>query len=135
RRSSDLNRGIALQALNRPKEALASYDRALTIAPNYPDALLNRCVALEALGRADEALAGYERALQMDPASQALLVKRGDSLQDVGRASDALASYRSILAMPIANAEEAKLHDRAAVEALWCQRKLCCWEHLADGTA
>jgi len=130
-----VNRGITLQALNRPEEALASYDRALAIQPSYPDALLRRGIALEALDRAAEALASYERALQIQPGSKSLLAKRGDSLQDLGRIEEAVKTYRSILAMPAVSVEEKMLHDRTAVEALWCQRKLCAWDDLAESNA
>src|SRR5262249_34125742 len=80
------------------EEALASYDKALAIQPNYPDALLSRGIALEALDRAAEALASYERALQIQPRSKSLLAKRGDSLQDLGRVEEAVKTYHSILA-------------------------------------
>lgn len=130
-----VNRGIALQALNRATEALANYDRALSIQPDYSDALLNRGIALESLGRVDEALAEYQRGLRLQPRSQALLLKRGDTLQDLGRADEALASYRAALGLPTTNRDEKILRDRALVEALWCERKLCTWDRLAESTA
>src|SRR5262249_8217599 len=100
-----------------------------------PDALLRRGIALEALDRAAEALASYERALQIQPGSKSLLAKRGDSLQDLGRIEEAVKTYRSILAMRAVSVEEKMLHDRTAVEALWCQRKLCAWDDLAESNA
>lgn len=36
------NRGVALNFLNRPEDALASYKKALTIKPNHVQALGNR---------------------------------------------------------------------------------------------
>ena len=129
-----VNRGIALQALNRSQEALASHDKALALQPNYPDALLNRGIALEALGRVPEALADYEKGLQLEPLSQALLLKRGDALQDLGRADEALRAYESIAAMPFGDAREKAIHDRIAVEAFWCRRKLCAWDKLTEVT-
>lgn len=130
-----VNHGVALQALNRPEEALANYDRALALQPNYPDALLHRGIALEALDRADEALAAYQRGLQLQPRSKALLVKRGGVLQDLGRVDEAIETYRALLAMPVAGEEERSLHDHAAVEVLWCERKLCAWDDLPGSTA
>ena len=130
-----VNRGIALQALNRPAEALADYDKALALQPNYPDALQNRGVALESLRRADEALAAYDRILELDPRHRGAVLKRGDTLQDLGRLDEAIASYRSALPLPVSHREEAMLHDRAAVELWWCERKLCAWDDLAHSTA
>ena len=54
------NRGNALYELKRFDEALASCDRALTLRPDYPEALLNRGAILHELKRFEEALASYE---------------------------------------------------------------------------
>jgi protein O-GlcNAc transferase len=129
-----VNRGIALQALNQRAEALASFDRALASQPHYTDALLNRGIALESLDRSEEALASYETALQLEPWSKAILLKRGDVLQDLGRVDEAMNAYRSVIATPIATNNEAALHDRVAVELLWCERKVCAWDTLRHDT-
>jgi hypothetical protein len=44
------SRGVALQALNRHAEAIASFDRALALAPDYADAHFNRSLARLAIG-------------------------------------------------------------------------------------
>ena len=54
---------ITLHELKRYDEALASYDRALSLRPDYAEALNNRGNALQELKRLDEALASYDRAL------------------------------------------------------------------------
>ena len=51
------NRGIALRALERWDEALASYERALALHSAYPDAHTNRGNVLYELGRYTDALA------------------------------------------------------------------------------
>ena len=58
------NRGNALQGLMRYDEALAAYDQALALRPDYPEAFNNRGEALQQLKRHDEALASYDRALR-----------------------------------------------------------------------
>ena len=50
------NFGLSLQALNRSEEALANYDRALILHPEYAEALFNRGVALQKLQRLEEAV-------------------------------------------------------------------------------
>ena len=130
-----VNRGIALQRLGRPQEALASHDRALALQPRYPDALLNRGIALESLGRSGEALAAYEHGLRLEPQSASLVLKRADALADLGRLDEALRAYRSLGAMPAAGADQQAPRDRAAVEALWTARRLCAWDDLADAAA
>jgi hypothetical protein len=53
--------------LGRFEDALASYDRALKVRPDYAEALNNRGLTLHGLKRFDEALADYDRALQIRP--------------------------------------------------------------------
>jgi protein O-GlcNAc transferase len=61
------NRGLALLALARHGEALASYDRALAIKPDYVEALTNRSDALAELARHEEAANDFERLLGIKP--------------------------------------------------------------------
>ena len=60
------NRGNALSSLGRMVEAVAAFDRALALRPNYPKALINRGIALQALGRHPEALASFRAVLALD---------------------------------------------------------------------
>jgi tetratricopeptide (TPR) repeat protein len=53
--------------LGKKDTALASYDRALTVRPDYAEALSNRGVTLQELKRFEEALASYDRALTVRP--------------------------------------------------------------------
>jgi tetratricopeptide (TPR) repeat protein len=52
-----------LQDLKRSEEALASYDKAIALKPDYAEAHNNRGNALGNLKRSEDALASYERAL------------------------------------------------------------------------
>ena len=56
-----------LKDLKRLDEALASYDAALKINPNYADAYSNRGNVLKDLNRLDEALVSYDAALKINP--------------------------------------------------------------------
>ena len=49
------------------EEAIASYDHALKIKPDYHSAWYNRGVALFNLGRYEEAIASYDHALKIKP--------------------------------------------------------------------
>jgi tetratricopeptide (TPR) repeat protein len=57
------NRGNALNKLKRYAEALASYDRALSVRPECVEVHYNRGLTLWELRRFDEALASYDHAL------------------------------------------------------------------------
>jgi tetratricopeptide (TPR) repeat protein len=61
------NRGNALLALNRPVEAIASYDAGLRIAPKHARLLTNQAIALRRLDRPHAALLGLNRALVSAP--------------------------------------------------------------------
>jgi hypothetical protein len=54
------NRGLALQALNRHPDALASYGRAVEIQKDYADAHFNQALALLTIGDFSRGFAKYE---------------------------------------------------------------------------
>jgi len=56
-----------LQELRRYGEALASYDRALSLRPDYAEALHNRSVALLDLQRYEDAIASFAQLLEIAP--------------------------------------------------------------------
>jgi protein O-GlcNAc transferase len=91
--------GVVQSRLGRSKEALASYDKALAIKPDYPEVLTNRGVALWDLKRFQDALASYDGALAIKPDFAWALYNRGVTLQDLKRLEDALASYDRALAI------------------------------------
>ena len=93
------SRGLVLQGLDRLDEALAGYDRALLLNPDYAAALINRGVALQALERFAEALESHDRALAMVPDFAAAWLNRGNTLQQLGRFAEALESYDRALAI------------------------------------
>jgi len=85
------NLGLALQRLDQPARALASFEQAVQLNPGFADAHYNRAAALQALGRFDEALAGYDRAIQLRPANANAFNNRGVVLRRLGREQEALA--------------------------------------------
>lgn len=93
--------------------ALASYDRALSLAPDFADAHAHRGVALLQLRHHDAALASYDRALAIDSNSAESLAGRGRALKSLGRATEALASFDRALALEENN--RSYLTDRAGV--------------------
>ncbi len=94
-----VSRGLALHSLKRLDEAIASYDRALSLTPNSPEALVNRGLALEELERFGEALECYNRALSFKPDYPEALNNRGNTLQMLGCLPQAVESYNQALAL------------------------------------
>jgi predicted TPR repeat methyltransferase len=99
------NHGNALRALGRHKEALASFDRALALRPDYAEALVNRGNALRDLGRTAQALASYDKAIAVHPSNVEALNNRGNALRELKRPQEALASFDRSLALRPDNPE------------------------------
>ena len=85
--------GNAQLQTGRLNDALANYDRALTLAPNHPAIHVNRGAVLLDLKRSDEALASYDCALALDPDNAAAHLNRGNALLALNRVSEALTHY------------------------------------------
>jgi len=94
-----VSRGRTLLSLKRDDEALASLERALTLAPNDVRTHANRGFILRGLKRFDEALAAYEQALGVKPDYVDAIVSRGDIFYQLHRYGDAVAEYDRALAL------------------------------------
>jgi tetratricopeptide (TPR) repeat protein len=93
-----LQQGLALMKLGRLDNALAKYDEALAVRPDYAAALNNRGNVLLDLNRFAEALVSYERALALQPGFAEALNNRGIALLHLKRPGEALASFEAALA-------------------------------------
>ncbi len=85
--------GDALSRLNRPEEALDSYEAALRFDRNLASAICGRGNALAALRRPLEALASYDEVLALRPDDAEAWCKRGNVLHELGRFDAAVQSY------------------------------------------
>ncbi|MGK7929086.1 MAG: tetratricopeptide repeat protein [Spirulina sp.] len=74
-----LELGNILVADRQYEEAIASYDKAVEINPNYDAAWYNRGVALYNLGRYEEAIASYDKAVEINPNYDAAWYNRGNA--------------------------------------------------------
>lgn len=98
-------RGNVLRDRKQYEEALASYDRALRLKPDFAAAHYDRGNALLSLQRPAEALASYDRALTFSPEYADALYNRGLALQSLQRHDEALVSYDRALALKPEDAE------------------------------
>ena len=89
-------RGIVLHQLKRYEEAIAAYDTALQLQPNFPFSLQGKGDALYELARYEEAVAAYDDALSLRPDS-VILSNRGNALSNLGRYGEALESLNAAL--------------------------------------
>jgi tetratricopeptide (TPR) repeat protein len=56
-----------LKNLGKSEEAIACYDKALLLNPNYVAAYNNKGIALGNLGKSEEAIVCYDKALALNP--------------------------------------------------------------------
>jgi tetratricopeptide (TPR) repeat protein len=91
--------GVNFANLGRYEEAVASYDRAIAINPDYVDAWHNRGNALFRLNRKKEAVASYDKAIAINPDYVDAWNNRGVALHDLRRYEEAVASYDKAIAI------------------------------------
>ncbi|WP_156183509.1 CHAT domain-containing protein, partial [Crocosphaera watsonii] len=92
------NRGIALFNLGRWDEAIASYDKALQLKPDYHLAWDHRGIILcDNLGRFEEAITSFEKALEIKPDYYSAWHNRGVALSNLQRFNEDIASYDKAL--------------------------------------
>lgn len=91
--------GNALKGLRRFDEAVASYDAAIALDPEYAEAPYNRGNALQELGRFDDALASYDRAIAIRPRYTPAHFARGALMKELTRFDDAVGSFDDAIAL------------------------------------
>jgi predicted O-linked N-acetylglucosamine transferase (SPINDLY family) len=91
------NFGNVLRSLNRPGEALASYDEAIRLKSDYASAFFNRGNVLKELNRLEDALSSYDDAIRCRPDYFEALNNRGSVLKDLHRPVDALRCYDEVI--------------------------------------
>ena len=87
------NRGVQLSQLNLYEEAIANYDKAIKLKPDYYEAWYDRGWALYILGPNEKALASYDKVIELKPDYYRGWYCRGLVLHTLGRAEEAIASY------------------------------------------
>jgi predicted O-linked N-acetylglucosamine transferase (SPINDLY family) len=93
------NLGVSLRSLGRLEEAAAACRQALTINPQYPDALSYLAVALQELGQEEEPLKLLQEALRIQPSHADALFNLANLYQSLGRAGEAIGLYRKAIAI------------------------------------
>jgi predicted O-linked N-acetylglucosamine transferase (SPINDLY family) len=80
-------------------EALVSFNKALSLKPDYASAHNNRGNALLVLDRLEEALASYDKALSLTPNFPDAYFNRGNVLNRMQRVDEALVCYGKALSL------------------------------------
>jgi tetratricopeptide (TPR) repeat protein len=91
------NLGGVLAETGKIEEAIAHYQQALRIKPDYADAHNNLGVALMGQGRVQEAIGHFEQALRIKPDYAEAHVNLGNALALGGRTPEAIEHYQQAL--------------------------------------
>src|SRR6516162_1105126 len=70
-------KGWAALHQNRPKQAIALFDKALALDPNYEDIYVTRGDCYRDLGNAEMALRDYDQAMKLNPKNPGIYLSRG----------------------------------------------------------
>jgi len=87
------NRGHAYAEKSQPIRALADFERALQLKPNYADALLGRGEILAQKGKWRRAVWDYDRAIRLKPDFADAYVDRAIALDTLHEYSRAIADF------------------------------------------
>ena len=91
------NLGNALKQAGKIEEAIAHYEQALRIKPDYAEAPYNLGIALGQVGKNEEAIAHYEQALRIKPDYAGAHNNLGNALKQAGKIEEAIAHYEQAL--------------------------------------
>ncbi|MDX2427466.1 MAG: tetratricopeptide repeat protein [Xanthomonadales bacterium] len=97
--------GVINARIGQAELALACYDRALAIKPDFAEVHNNRGNVLNRLGQNAEAIASFRKALQIKPEYAEAHNNLGVALYDAGELDQATASYREALTVRPSYAE------------------------------
>jgi tetratricopeptide (TPR) repeat protein len=88
------NRGNVRIGENQIEAAIADFNKAIEIAPDFPDPYLNRAVGYEFQGKWTEAIKDYNKVLTIDPNDAMAYNNRGNAKAGLGNWQDAIADYQ-----------------------------------------
>jgi tetratricopeptide (TPR) repeat protein len=98
RAGTHVNRGVMEMALGRTDEAMADYDRALTLNPGLGDGYVDRGAALIKLKRYDEAMTDINRGISLGQTYEQIgYYNRGVAEFYLGKAADSYHDFKKAL--------------------------------------
>jgi tetratricopeptide (TPR) repeat protein len=93
------DRGVAHARMQKPKEAIEDFNRAIQLYPEYAAIYNNRGNVLLALGAVREAMKDFDRALLLSPGYAAAYSNRAGANLRLGEVGLALADYNKAIAL------------------------------------
>ncbi len=109
------NLGILLFEAGQPRAALESFQRALQLRPNFPEARANLGSVYLRSGQPEEAIPHFVEALRLKPDLASARNNLGLALKQLGRPAEALAQFRETARL---NPDYAEAHHNLAISLL-----------------
>ena len=100
-------------AQKNPKAAIAHYDTALTLNPNFARAYFNRALAKDLHGDSEGAIADYDNAIRLAPEDTIAYNNRGHVKSELGDVEGAIADYDNAIRL---NPEDAAAYNYRGIE-------------------
>ncbi|MGE0154470.1 MAG: tetratricopeptide repeat protein [Reyranellaceae bacterium] len=91
------NRGVAYDRTGNSNEALADYNAAIALDPDYANAYSNRGTVYAERGEFDAAFADFDKALRLKPGFEPTLRARAEAWQRSGQYERALAQHNEFV--------------------------------------
>ena len=91
--------GLALAQVGKNEEALAEYQKALSMDAEQPYIQANMAQALSGLGRNEEAIASYEQAIALNPDDANFYTNMGVILGKMGKTAESEQAFEKAVAM------------------------------------
>ena len=85
--------GIKAHVTQQYEKAIAFYDEAISVNPNYALAYSNKGISLDELGRKADAIKCYDRAITINPRFVDAYVNKGTVLNEMGNNIDSIKCY------------------------------------------
>ncbi|BAY79561.1 TPR repeat-containing protein (plasmid) [Nostoc linckia NIES-25] len=114
------NLGIALSYQKKLDKAVAAYEKAIQLNPNYADAYNNLGIALSYQKKLDKAVAAYEKAIQLNPNYADAYNNLGIALSYQKKLDKAVTAYQKAIQL---NPNDATAYNNLGI-ALSDQKKL-----------
>lgn len=89
--------GYLLIQQDKPEDAIAAYDEAVRLKPNFAGAYNDRGGAKNMLGRHEDAIADRNQAIRLKPDFAEAYSNRGLTKNDLGRHEDAIIDYNQAI--------------------------------------
>ena len=99
------NFGVVLQKAGQPMDAVAAYEKAITLNPRYLEAYGNLGNVLRETGNLSGAVSAYQQALRLNPSQADTHNNLGVAKKELGLSQEAIACYRKALELKPTHAE------------------------------